>query len=971
MNLKKKAILKSIHGSSMDKKRSLNRYLVQIGCLVWALLIGTGAWLTPAGHALPVAADQVIKDPAVVHGTLSNGFQYVLMKNTTPKDRVGVYLNIFAGSAHETSDEQGMAHYLEHMLFNGTEHFSPGELVTYFQSIGMDFGADVNASTSFFHTVYDLTLPNGDQAHLEDALKVLKDYAAGALLLEEEIDRERGIILAEKQERDSVSYRTFKSTFSFELPGSILPKRMPIGEEPVIETTDQKQLRQFYDRWYRPDNMVLIMVGDMDIQAAEKWITARFQSLEPRIPESLYAPKGIQWDSHEGIKPFYLFEPEAGNTQITIERIEYTDFAYETEDSLKLKMTRNLADNMLDHRLSRMIQEGSVDFSSASAYSGRFLNYINAAAVTAKCDAKHWDTSLAQLEKLLRQAFETGFTQKELDRVKADFLADLETSVRQADTRKTSNLARSLLTSVQTRNWFLSPVQAKDLLTPFVESLSVDQVNTAFQTSWNPDHRLVMVTGNADIASNSSESAEQAILNGFNDSARQKANLFQPELSTRFPYLPVPETPAAIQSIEKNVKDLEISRIDFDNQIRLNLKQTDFQKGRFLFKVVFGHGRSCEPAGKPGIAFISEQTVHKSGLGSMTLDQLNAALAGRDVTMEFTVEDTFFSLSGSADPGETELVFHLIRSLLTDPGFKQESLDLAKNQYRQMYEALKQTPDGIMRIKGDRFLAKGNPWFGMPHPDEVDRLTLTDIQSWLTPYFKQGGFEVSLVGDFDPAQVVSHARTLLGGFASPGNEDHCQNDLDPVQFPEGENLSLTLDTKIDKGVVRIAFLTDDYWDVNLSRALSLLSRVLSEHLRITIREKLGAAYSPYVYNHPSMVHDGYGVLQMVVPVSHESVDQVIQTLDEIIADIRANGISARETELALAPVLKQLEVLRETNAYWLNSVMAGSRQHPEKLDWAHTIVPEYSGLTHEEMTKLADTYLDLKKAARIRILPAQ
>lgn len=971
MNLKKKAILKSIPGSSMDNMRPLTRYLVQIGCLVWALLIGSGAWLTPAGHALPVAADQVIQDPAVVHGTLSNGFQYVLMKNTTPKDRVGVYLNIFAGSAHETADEQGLAHYLEHMLFNGTEHFSPGELVTYFQSIGMDFGADVNASTSFFYTVYDLTLPKGNQAHLEDALKVLKDYAAGALLLEEEIDRERGIILAEKQERDSVSYRTFKSTFSFELPGSILSRRMPIGIEPVIETTDQKQLRQFYDRWYRPDNMVLIMVGDMDIQAAEKWITAQFQSLRPRLPESLYAPKGVHWDPHEGIKPFYLFEPEAGNTQITIERIEYTDFAYETEDSLKQEVTRTLADTMLDHRLSRMIQEGSVNFSSASAYSGRFLNYINAAAVTAKCDAKHWEPSLAQLEKLLRQAFETGFTQKELDRVKADFLADLETNVRQADTRKTSDLAKSLLRSVQTKSWFLSPDQAKDLLAPFVESLSVDQVNTAFQTSWNPDHRLVMITGNADITSTPSESAEQIILKVFNDSARRKADLFQPELSTTFPYLPVPETPAAIQNIEKNVNNLAISRIDFDNHIRLNLKQTDFQKGRFLFKVVFGLGRSCEPADKPGIAFISEQTVHKSGLGGMTLDQLNAALAGRDVTMEFTVEDSFFSLSGSADPGETELVFQLIRSFLTDPGFRQESLDLAKNQYRQMYEALKQTPDGIMRIKGNRFLAGENPWFGMPHPDEVDRLALTDIQSWLTPYFTQGGFEVSLVGDFDPAGVVSHARSLLGGFASPENEVHCQNDLDPVQFPQGESLSLTLDTKIDKGAVRMAFLTDDYWDVNLSRALSLLSRVLSEHLRITIREKLGAAYSPYVYNHPSMVHDGYGVLQMVVPVSHETVDQVIQTLDEIISDIRANGISPRETELALAPVLKQLEVLRETNDYWLNSVMAGSRKYPEKLDWAHTIVPGYSGLTHKEMTRLADTYLDLEKAALIRILPAQ
>jgi zinc protease len=971
MNLKKKAILKSIPGSSMDSMQPLTRYLIQINCLVWALLIGAGAWLIPAGHALPVAAEQVIKDPDVVHGTLSNGFQYVLMKNSTPKDRVGVYLNIFAGSAHETEDEQGMAHYLEHMLFNGTEHFSPGELVSYFQSIGMDFGADVNASTSFFHTVYDLKLPKGDQAHLEDALKVLKDYAAGALLLEEEIDRERGIILAEKQERDSVSYRTFKSTFSFELPGSILPKRMPIGIEPVIEATDQKQLRQFYDRWYRPDNMVLIMVGDMDIQAAEKWITAQFQSLEPRVSESLYAPKGIHWDPHQGIKPFYLFEPEEGNTQITIERIEYTDFTYETEDSLKQEVIRSLADTMLDYRLSRMIQEGSVDFSSASAYSGRFFNYVNAAAVTVKCDARHWESSLAQLEKLLRQARETGFTQKELDRVKADFLADLETNVRQADTRKTSDLARSLLTSIQTKNWFLSPVQAKDLLAPFVKSLSVDQVNTEFQASWNPDHRLVMVTGNADIISDSSESAEQAILNVFNDSTRQEADLFQPELSTTFPYLPVPETSATIQSIEKNVKDLEISRIDFDNQIRLNLKQTDFQKGRFLFKVVFGHGRSCEPDDKPGIAFISEQTVHKSGLGSMTLDQLNAALAGRDVTMEFTVEDSFFSLSGSADPGETELVFQLIRSFLTDPGFRQESLDLAKNQYRQMYESLKQTPDGIMRIKGDRFLAGGDPWFGMAHPDEVEQLTLTDIQSWLTPYFNQGGFEVSLAGDFDPAQAVSHARTLWGGFDSPETKVHCRNDLALVHFPKGESLSLTLDTRIDKGMVRIAFLTDDYWDVDLSRGLSLLSRVLSEHLRKTIREKLGAAYGPYVYNHPSMVHDKYGVMQMVVPVSHENVDQVIQTLHDIIADIRDNGISARETELALAPVLKQLEVLRETNAYWLNSVMVDSRKHPEKLDWAHTIISGYRGLTHKEMTKLADAYLNLEDAALIRIFPAQ
>jgi zinc protease len=945
--------------------------VVRISCLTWAILVGAGIWLSTAGYAVPVSVDQVLKDPAVVHGTLSNGFQYVLMKNTTPKDRVSAYLNIFAGSAHETDTEQGAAHFLEHMLFNGTEHFSPGELVTYFQSIGMDFGADVNASTSFFNTAYDLNLPRGDQTHIQDALKVLRDYAQGALLLEEEIDRERGIILAEKQERDSVSYRTFTASLSFELPGSILTERMPIGKSAVIEALDRAGLKQFYDRWYRPDNMVLIMVGDMDIPAVEKWVAKQFESLEPRLPESLFAPRGIPWEPHQGIKPFYFYEPEAGKTRITIERIEYTDFSYETDETARQKTTRTLADVMLQNRFSRMIEQGQVDFSSASAYSGRFLNYVSAAAVTATCDAGHWESSLAQLEKLLRQALEHGFTKEELDRVKADFLSRLESDVRQADTRQTSGLARSLLDAVQSKQQFLSPVQARDLLASHVENLTTQEVNAVFQTFWQSDHRLVMVTGNAEIVPSASGSAEDTIMTVFENSGRQTADLFQPSDAVVFPYLSVPDTPAAIENQQEDVNHLGITQIDFDNQIRLNLKQTDFEKGRFLFKVAFGHGRSCAPADKPGIAPISQQTLQHSGLGRMSLDQLNAALAGRDVTIEFSVDDTCFSLSGSADPWETELVFQLIQTFMADPGFRTESLDLAKTQYRQMYEAMKQTPDGIMHIQGDRFLAGGDPWFGMAHPDEVDRLTLAEIQSWLVPYFNRGGFEVSVVGDFDTQEVISHARRLLGGFRAPEQPVHCPDDLDPVQFPEGGQLQMTLDTKIDKGVVRLAFLTDDYWNVNLSRGLSMLSRVMSEHLRKTIREKLGAAYAPYVFNHPSMVHDGYGILQMVVPVSWENVDDVTRTLHEIIADVLENGVSERETELALTPVLKQLDVLRQTNAYWLNSVMAGSKSHPQKLDWANTILPVYREMTYKDMTALAERYLNPEKSAEIRILPAR
>jgi len=916
-------------------------------------------------HPVPFSSGDAPSDPALVHGVLPNGFQYVLMENNTPKDRVNIHLNVFAGSVHETDEQQGIAHFLEHMLFNGTQHFKPGELVAYFQSIGMDFGADVNASTSFFHTKYDISLPSGDKEHLADALLVMVDYAKGALLLEDEVDKERGIILAEKQERDSVSYRTFKKKFAFELPGSLLTKRFPIGIAPVIQGADKDLLKQFYDAWYRPDNMVLVMVGDMDIQMAQDLIQDRFTALCPRSSGTPPEPSDIKWTPHKGIKPFYLHEPEASKTQITIERITYTDSENQTLDNLKQELVTHLADTILQNRLSRMIRQQTADFSAASVYSGTFLQHISMAAITADSKPEDWETSLVQLEKMLRQALVSGFTQQELDQVTADFISQLDAGVKQADTRKTARIARSLLQSVQDRKLFLSPQQKKDLLLPFIEQLSLDQVNQGFKDSWKSGHRLVLVTGNAQIAS---AAPQQTIYNIFMESRQQPANLFIPAAARDFPYLPVPTKPARITRHQKNVNALGIVQIDLDNHIRLNLKQTDFQEGQFLFKVVFGKGRACQPPDIPGLSDISQQTIRLSGLAGMDPDQLKQALAGRDVSIDFSVGESFFSLEGRADPEEAALVFQLIYAHLADPGFRSEGLALAKTQYRQMYDALKRTPNGVMRIHGNRFLAEGNPLFGMAHPDAVDQITLRDVRSWLLPHFANDALEISIVGDFESDTVISHALAHLGGFTARNNtQPGCFPD--PVAFPKGEQLHLTLDTKIEKGMVRMAFLTDDFWDIQQTRGLSILSKVVSERLRKIVREKLGATYSPYVYNQPSMVHDGYGILQMVVPVSRDNFALVEQTMQDIVTDIAADGVAPKEVELALNPVLSQIKDLVKTNPYWLNSVVADSMNHPEKLHWAKTILDGYASINVDVLTGLAKKYLDLNTAALIRIQP--
>lgn len=910
-------------------------------------------------------------DPALVQGVLPNGFQYWIMKNATPRDRVNVHLNVFVGSVHETEEEQGAAHFLEHMLFNGSEHFKPGELITYFQSIGMDFGADANASTSFFNTVYDLTLPKGDRRFLTDAFRVIQDYAGGALLLEDEINRERGIILAEKRERDTISFRSFKKELAFELPGSLLNQRFPIGTTPVLETADQKLLKAFYDRWYRPDNMALVVVGDLDLKETQDLIKQSFSRLASRTPafSAPDKPVDISWTPHSSLSSFYHYEPEAGATEITIERVSHEPFEVQTLEKLKEIALKNLGYEIFQNRLTTMINQQTAHFSSASTYSGHFLHHVSLAAVKASCQPDKWEKTLVQLEKTLRQALEFGFSKEELDRVKADFISKLDSDVAMADTRTTDLLAQSILGAMDEKKLFLSPLQRQKILKPYLQELTLADVNQVFKYSWADQNRLVLVSGNAKISPVQDLSPDQQILALYQASAGQPIQVFEGFESKAFPYLVPAEPKAPILKKTDNVQNLGITQVEFQNNIRLNLKQTAYKKGEFLFKVVFGQGRASEPEALVGLSDLVASAIQQSGFQSMDLDQMEEALAGKQVGMEFTIQDNYFALTGSGDPEQAETIFQLIYTQLKDPGFRSRGLSLAKTHYRQMYDARKRTPDGIMAIQGQKFLAKGDPRFGLCPPDTIDTLTLDPIEAWLRPIFETAALEVSIVGDFDPDTIIGLAHTYLGALGQRDRPLLPDRMATPVFFPKGEKLVLSLDTKLDKGMVRVGFLTDDFWNIHQTRKLSLLARVFAERLRKTIREEFGESYSPYAYNDPSLVHDGYGVFHVVVNVLPETSDRVYGQIENMVKDLVTGGISENELDLVKKPLLNQLEVFRQTNAYWLNSVLADSIRYPEKLDWAGNMEADFLAITHDDLAGLARRYLKMVESALILIQP--
>jgi len=905
-------------------------------------------------------------DPGIQFGRLENGFRYILYNHYHPKERVSLHLNVQSGSLQEKESQRGLAHFLEHMLFNGSTHFEPGELVKFFQSIGMQFGPDANAHTGFGETVYDVLLPDGSIENLEKGITVLQDYAMGALLLEEEVQRESGVVLAEMRDRDSAAFRTFVSTLKFEFPGTRLSERLPIGLESVIRATDRNRLKEYYDTWYRPDRIILVMVGDFEFAVAEKLIKDRFEGFAPRAPHQEVPDVGDF--NHKGIRPFYHLEKESGKTTVAIEVIEKVVPEHDSIDLQHRMIKRLLADRIVQNRFDAMIRKKETPFTAASIGSGLLLNQARITAIDAECKPDKWRQTLKAIERELRLALTYGFTDKELLRVKRDFQAELDRAVKQAATRESPAIARNIIRHLNADRVFMSPSQEKALFSKLVDSLTRETVHEMFKKNWSADHRLVLVTGNVDLAGGG-KLPESDILETYE--AGRKIPVAAPieTRSVAFPYLPEPSLQDSIAK-RKVHADIGVVQIDFKNGVRLNLKKTEFNKDGVVAEINFGFGSSSVPQQTPGLANLSVEVINESGFGQISRVELEKALAGKSTDVVFGIAQDRFALKGVTLREEIPLLFQLYHAFFKDPGFRQEAFDLVMERFRQQYLELARSPDGAMVLQGRRFLAGGDFRFGLPPFESFRTLTLDDIRSWIAPLLENASLEVSVVGDFDPDTVVDLAGRYLGSLSGRNPVKAIAATQTP-RFPESRSMIRRVDTKIQKGLVVVAYPTEDLWDIHRSRRLNLLGEVFSDRLRERVREKLGAAYSPFAFNRPSRAYPGYGVFQAWVRTAPEKTDELIREVKGIAAELATNGVTQEELDRALAPTLTGIRDMLRTNSYWLNTVLSGSRRHPEQLQWNRTIADDYAAIRVDELSHLASTYLDNLKAAVFIVRPTE
>jgi len=923
----------------------------------------------PAPAAPPVFAQETSDlkpDPAAIWGRLPNGLRYVILPNKEPKARASLRLVVGSGSLYESEAQRGLAHYLEHLSFDGSSHYAPGTLIEYFQRLGMSFGGDTNAYTTFDSTVFMIELPDTKPATLDEGLQVFGDYAGGLLLAPASIDKERGIILAEKRTRDSVEYRTSVAESEFLLADSLIPKRMPIGQAAVIEKAQRPQFADYYDTWYRPDNLAVVAVGDFDPAVMEAKVKEEFVPLKARAPERpqpdlgrIPAAPGL----HVGFHP----EPEASHVTVSLETV--TPYAGEHDTSAnRLKyLPRDLAFQMLTRRLSILAKKEGAPFTSGYANASERYDFYRNTAVDLNCKPENWRGALAVAEQELRRALEFGFQPAELEEARASFLNNLEQNSRSASTRRSDELAGELVQCLLHDEVFTHPSTDLALYQPALEKVTLEDCQRAFREAWDVNQRYLFVAGNLDL---SKESAPpEKVITGVYEASHAVA-LQPPEKIGNEAFAYTQFGPAGAVAQQEYVKDLDVHLLQFANGVRLDLKQTDFEANTIHVRIRLGTGRLTEPAAtEPGLAFLSNLAFVTGGLGRHSIDDLQRLFAAKTVGLDFNVTDDALVLGGTTNRQDLLAQLQLLAAYVVDPGYRPEGLRQARKAMDQLYTRFAHTPSGPMQTEIPRLLASGDPRFGLPEESAAMKRTLDEVRAWLGPQLADGPVEIAVVGDLDVDATIADVAQTFGalGVRQPKPELAAAR---AVSFPEPFARNLTVPTEIPKGLVTIFWPTTDARDVKVARRLALLGQIFSDRLRVKVREQMGDAYSPQAFSAPSDTYTHYGFMVAQITVDPAQAQKIVATVLAIAADLQKNGVTDDELERARKPILTALRESARTNGYWLNNVVGSCQEFPQRLDWCRTRYTDFEGIAKAEVDQFAAQYLDPAHSFRVVVLPA-
>ena len=912
----------------------------------------------------PQAASDIAPDPGATFGTLPNGFRYIIYPHGEPPKRVSLRLHIASGSLMEADNQRGVAHFLEHMMFNGSKHFAADELVPRMQRLGIAFGAHVNAYTSFDETVYMLDLPDLAPDTQNLAFTVMRDFGDGALLAAAEIDKERGVILSEKISRDSVNYRLMEQQFADILPDSLLTKRFPIGLEDVIKTAPRERFVDFYSRYYTPERMTFIVVGDIDAAAMRGRIEATFGSM---IAPAQAAPAPDLGKIHlpEGIETAVLHDKEVSSTDVSLMLVRAYQAKPDSTATRAERMPLEIAHSILGRRFERIAKEKNSPVAEGTASRQVLFNFVELGSISITAADDRWQEVVPILEHEWRRALNHGFTASELAEAKSNLLNAYEQEVKQQATRKSEAIASELVKSINPQDVFSDPATDLAIARRCLEAIDLEACHRAFKAFWEaPGYHLVLTT--KDQPAN----AKQDLAALFEEARGAPVEAPAARAAQVFDYTNFGK-PGSVAT-RKEVADLGITQLVLSNKVRINLKRTEFERGKIRLLARIGSGKLTQPKGQPMLDVFATAVFGGGGLGKHSNDDLEQILAGKNVAASLNIADDAFTLGGATTPADFTLQCQLMCATLTDPGYREDALWQFKKEIPVLYQKLNHTPSGPeQEMTG--WLHGGDSRFATAPVEKLSAYTLADAKKWLTPELTQGYLELTIVGDFEPDKVLPDLLATFGALPARAATAPALADARKVKFPTApDTRTFTYDSKIPQAVAFTLWKTAGLrGNQKESRRLNLLAEILGDRLREEIREKLGASYSPNAGLAGSDALEGMGYILSESIGKPADLERLLNTMRDQANLLATQGATADELDRALKPTLGQLDKSLRDNTYWLGTVMSQCQADPKRLELARSRDADYRSITLKEINALAQKYLPAQNALLVAIKPGE
>ena len=920
------------------------------------------------GVARGWAQDQsdIKADRRTLYGTLSNGMRYVIHENQLPPGRVSFRLHVDAGSLSEKESQRGVAHFLEHMVFNGTETFPDAtKLVPQMQRLGIAFGAHANAYTSFDETVYMLDLPDVKKSTVDLAFNVMEDFADGALLTDEEINEERGVISSEKTSRDSINMRMLEKQFQHLMPKSILPKRFPIGTDEVIANAPRSEFVDFYTHHYIPEKMTFIVVGDIDVAEMEQRIKGHFGEI--KNPTVAGKPGTVgDVSGAKGFQTAVFSDEELSSTDVSLIQVRAKQKVIDSKENRAKKLPLNIAHSIINRRFSRLAKKEGTVITSGSITSYELFREAEIGSIDVSAKNGNWQSSVPVLEQELRRAIEYGFTQSEIDEIVAGMLNGYEQQVVRASTRKTNTIASSLTKHIHGDFVYSTPEDDLEIFQENIKSVSPESVHTAFKDFWdNEDITLVL------SCPVKPESAEKTLLSLYQRSEQVKIEAEEQKEVAAFAYTDFGKEGEVVS--QHHVEDLDIYQLEFSNGVRVNYKITDFDKDQVLITSNFGTGKLGMPQDKPGLDMLAGAVINGGGLGEHSADDLSRIFTGKNVGVGFGIGDETFSLGGSSTADDLELQMQLFCASLMDSGFRPEAERQFKAQLPMMYSSLKHSAGGAQAYMAG-WLHGGDGRFTLPTEDAAMALTTADVEGWVKPQMLESAIEIGIVGDIDPEKLRPILARTVGALPKRKVIEKIPDELRVINVPKTPvEKKFGFESKVPTAISIISWKAEDNTnhDVKLARRVGILSEILSDRMRIKLREELGDAYSPGAGSQLSSTYKDVGFVLAYSPVKPEDLDNVSEVIIELGDKLAKEGASEDELKRALTPRIGILSKTLRQNSYWLGNVVAESQTRPYILDWARGREADYKAIKLEEINELAGKYFARDRAMSIKIAPEE